>query len=65
MMMVDDLGGGVTKRSFCDDVICEQPHYPSEGYTLLFLSFEYVIGVVVVAGVRMGNHFTPVHCMAD
>ena len=26
MIMVDDLGGvGVQKRSFCDDVICEQP----------------------------------------
>ena len=25
MMMVDDLGGGVQKRPFCDDVICEQP----------------------------------------
>ena len=24
-MMVDDLRGGVPKRSFCDDVICEQP----------------------------------------
>ena len=26
MMMVDDLGGGgVQKKPFCDDVICEQP----------------------------------------
>ena len=43
MMMVDDLGGGIQKRPFCDDVLCEQP--------LLFVRKDcrIIINVIVFA----------------